>query len=340
MSYQEREAKKRKTAHNGGNSQQQAFRPVNLQASEGREWTVSVAFPSSTIATLATAEQRIAVPGRIARALAIFSIDEVIVYDDSPVNTRPHNTDKSVYTGDTDPCHFLTHVLSYLEAPPFMRKALFPLHPNLRLTSSLPGLDTPHHPHIKESMIYREGVTIAGMTKSSDGTLVEIGLDKPVEIKEDIPPKTRVTLKISEDGSETADCVHPHAPRTEAGFYWGYTVRQANSLSAVFTESPYEGGYDVSIGTSERGSPVGKEFPYGKRVQFNHVLIVFGGPRGIEYAAMNDEELGGMGIQGGKTRELFDHWVDVMPNQGSRTIRTEEAMYIGLTALKRIWENE
>lgn len=221
-----------------------------------------------------------------------------------------------------------------------MRKALFPLHPNLRLTSSLPGLDTPHHPHPKESMQYREGVTISGMTKSSDGTLVDIGLDKPVEIREDIPPKTRVTLKVSEDESEPSECVHPHAPRTEAGFYWGYTVRKANSLSAVFTESPYENGYDVSIGTSERGSPVSTEFPHSKRMQFNHILIVFGGPRGIEYAAMNDEELGGMGIQGGKTRELFDHWVDVLPNQGSRTIRTEEAMYIALTTLKRIWDNE
>ncbi|TFB01056.1 Putative methyltransferase [Trichoderma ghanense] len=339
MSYQEREAKKRKTAHNGA-PQQSFSQGANVPASEGREWTVSVAFPSSTIATLATAEQRIAVPSRIARALAIFSVDEVIVYDDSPLKTRPHKTDKTAYTGDTDPCHFLTHVLSYLEAPPFMRKALFPLHPNLRMTSSLPGLDAPHHPHIKEWMQYREGVTISGMTRSGEGTLVDVGLEKPVEIKEDIPPKTRVTLKIAEEEGQPAECVHPAAPRTEAGIYWGYTVRQANSLSAVFTEAPYEGGYDLSIGTSERGAPVSKEFPVAKRVQFNHVLIVFGGPRGIEYAAMNDEELGGMGIQGGKTRELFDHWVDVMPNQGSRTIRTEEAVFIGLMALKRIWENE
>ncbi|KAM0476784.1 hypothetical protein ACHAPX_006209 [Trichoderma viride] len=339
MSYQEREAKKRKLASSGGNAQQ-AFQAVNVPAQEGRDWTVSVAFPSSTVATLPTAEQRMAVPSRIARALAIFSVDEVIVYDDSPVSSRPHQTDTSVYTGDTDPVHFLTHVLSYMETPPFMRKALFPLHPNLRLTSSLPGLDTAHHPHPKESMPYREGVTIVGMTKSSTGTLVDIGQEKPVEIKEDIPPKTRVTLKLSEDESEPCECVHPHAPRTEAGFYWGYTVRKATSLSAVFTESPYENGYDLSIGTSERGSPASKEFPSSKRVQFNHMLIVFGGPRGIEYAAMNDEELGGMGIQGGKTRELFDHWVDVMPNQGSRTIRTEEAMYIGLTVLKRIWDNE
>ena len=78
-------------------------------------------------------------------------------------------------------------------------------------------------------------------------------------------------------------------------------------------------------------------FPHGKAVDFRHLLIVFGGPRGLEYAAMNDRKLGEMGIGGPKTRELFDHWVNVLPNQGSRTIRTDEAVFIALTELRRLW---
>jgi len=50
--------------------------------------------------------------------------------------------------------------------------------------------------------------------------------------------------------------VSPSAPRTDSGIYWGYTVRLASSFGAVFTQSPYNDGYDVMIGTSERGSPV------------------------------------------------------------------------------------
>ena len=50
--------------------------------------------------------------------------------------------------------------------------------------------------------------------------------------------------------------VSPSAPRTEQGLYWGYSVRLAPSFGAVFTQSPYEEGYDISIGTSERGSSV------------------------------------------------------------------------------------
>ena len=277
-------------------------------------------------------------PGRIARALAVFCIDEVIVFDDSPLSSRPRQTDPASYTGDTDPAHFLHHILSFLEAPPFMRKTLFPLHPNLRLTALLPSLDMPHHPNPKEWIPYREGVTVAGKTSTGKGTLVEVGLDEPVEIEEDIPPKTRLTLKFSEDPSAYPECVHPAAPREEGGYYWGYTVRQCSSLSSVFTESPYEGGYDVGIGTSERGMPLSKALPSSKRVPFKHLLVTFGGPRGLEFASMNDQELAGMQIQGGKTKELFDHWVNVLPNQGSRTIRTDEALFIALTALRRLWE--
>ncbi|VUC30367.1 unnamed protein product [Clonostachys rosea] len=343
MSYQERQTKKRKTGHNDGSrSEQRPFKPSPHFAprNAGRDWTVSVAIPSSILANLATADQRMSIPGRIARALSIFSVDEVVIFDDSAPATRPRASDAAAYTGDTDPCHFLSHIFSYLEAPPFMRKALFPLHPNLRLTALLPTLDMPHHPHPKEWLEYGEGVTVKGKTSSGTGTLVEVGLEQPVEIEEKIPPSTRVTLKFSEDEAEKPKCVHPDAPRTEGGYYWGYNVRKCGSLSAVFTESPYENGYDISIGTSERGTPAARAFPYGKKVIFKHLLIVFGGHRGLEYASMNDEDLAGMDVQGPKTKELFDHWLNVLPDQGSRAIRTEEAVLIALTALRHIWYSD
>ena len=37
-----------------------------------------------------------------------------------------------------------------------------------------------------------------------------------------------------------------------SGVYWGYTVRVAKNLSSVFTGSTYKGGYDLTIGTSEK----------------------------------------------------------------------------------------
>jgi methyltransferase len=136
------------------------------------------------------------------------------------------------------------------------------------------------------------------------------------------------------------EAIHPNAPRTEGGYAWGFSVRRCGSLSSLFTSSPYPDGYDISIGTSERALSLNSVFPPSRSetLDFQHLLVVFGGPRGLERAAMNDPELEKMGISGTRTRELFDHWVNVLPNQGTRSIRTEEAMLIGLAGLKRLWD--
>ena len=49
--------------------------------------------------------------------------------------------------------------------------------------------------------------------------------------------------------------VAPEEPYMQGGYYWGYSVRVAASLSDVFNHCPYahEGGYDCTIGTSDKG---------------------------------------------------------------------------------------
>eukprot|EP00121_Abeoforma_whisleri_P009047 Awhi_evm1s8312 len=50
--------------------------------------------------------------------------------------------------------------------------------------------------------------------------------------------------------------VRPSAPREDNGQYWGYSVRMAKTFTDIFSECPYENGYDLTIGTSERGQSV------------------------------------------------------------------------------------
>lgn len=59
------------------------------------------------------------------------------------------------------------------------------------------------------------------------------------------------------------------------------------------------------------------------------MLIVFGGLHGIEAALESDEQL-----QVDDASLLFNHYVNVLPNQGSRTIRTEEAVLVALSGLR------
>ena len=246
---------------------------------------------------------------------------------------------------------------------------LFPLHADLRTAGTLPSLDMPHHLRAHEWCQYREGVTVedvqrhgkeaveeqgkkkkkrksGGSDEVSTSSLVNSGFKTPVTIPASIPPHTRVTLKFAastppadfQTAQLAAEAVAPSAPREEAGYYWGYAVRAASSLSTVFTECTYDGGYDLTVGTSERGAPLSslaatavKKSPVP---EFKHMLIVFGGVAGLEVAVKADAELAGMGVT--QPEKLFDHWVNLCPGQGSRTIRTEEAVWLGLMGLRGV----
>jgi predicted SPOUT superfamily RNA methylase MTH1 len=115
------------------------------------------------------------------------------------------------------------------------------------------------------------------------------------------------------------------------GIYWGYTSRYANSLSQVWKDCPFKGGYDLKIGTSERGS-VTVDDPKFTLPSFRHVLVVFGGVAGIEECVNADETIP---VSGEDSHTLFDMWVNTCPAQGSRTIRSEEAILISLAAMRR-----
>lgn len=272
----------------------------------------------------------------------MFCVDEIVVFDDGQSPTQPPEEDG--YTAFADPNFFLYHVLSYLETPPHLRKGLFPMHPDLRTAGALPSLDIPHHLRSDEVCQFREGLTVRrdGGSNGVSGTMVDCGLRKQVFIPLELENHTRVTVKLPLQKDRTigppvnGDVVSPDAPREEAGYYWGYSVRQASSLSNVFTESPYDGGYDVSVGTSERGDPIASllDRHSERRIAptWRHLLIVFGGVAGLEAALAADQELLYAGVK--DVGEVFDRWVNLVPGQGSRTIRTEEAVWVGLTSLR------
>ena len=316
---------------------------------------------------------------------------------------RLEEDQRSGYTGWTDPSNFLVHILSFLETPQYLRRTLFAVHPNLKTSGSLPSLDAPHHLRADEWVAgaYREGVTMSKRRMRDDNdeddaakeghTLVEAGLSAPIEIPVDVPAHTRVTLKFKgQYEAARAEAVDPQEPRRVGGFYWGYSVRRAESLSAVMTECPFTSesatsadvengdagataepeGYDYCIGTSERGTalrpwlskfisdntttttstPTTTTTPANPKKKpkttttstytppFSHLLIVLGGPAGLEVAAANDESLRERGVGGGNVGDLFDGWVDFLEGgQGSRTVRTEEAVWAGLMGLRGLW---
>jgi len=340
--------------------------PKEDDNSHGRKYTVSVAIPGSVIEIAQSAELRTYLAGEIARALTIFEVDEVIIYNEDPTRTM-ENTTSGVYEGSnkpSDPNIFLARILQYLETPSYLRKLLFPVHKDLQYTGLLNPLDAPHHMRLDETSLYREGVTIDKPVKQGAGSFVTCGLRKDVKIDKHIKPGVRVTVELDLDLINSNDnvknykgkVVSPRQPREKHGLYWGYQIRLAKSISDVFKQTSFgaKAQYDLTIGVSDHGdnaytickkllSSEKEDDDEGEEEEeisldnipstFQHMLIVFGGQGGIENAVEVDENIK---INRNDTKSLFDLYLNTCPFKGSRSIRLEEQILITMSTLKTL----
>eukprot|EP00475_Leptophrys_vorax_P026585 TRINITY_DN3764_c0_g2_i1.p1 TRINITY_DN3764_c0_g2~~TRINITY_DN3764_c0_g2_i1.p1 ORF type:complete len:411 (-),score=132.23 TRINITY_DN3764_c0_g2_i1:39-1271(-) len=358
-----------------------------------RKATLSIAFPGSILQNCQTRELQAYVLGQVARTAAIFRVDEVIVFAEKPGAAagdppQPHQHHREEFNDEEtakefqqmqqqamtaaaatdntkkrfDPEVFAIRQLQYLETPQYLRKLLFPLDPDLRFAGLQNPLDAPHHVRATEKSAFREGVVVPKLAgtaehKGETNHLAECGLQGLVDIQEELPVRSRITVRMIEtipDISRSSakrrkqqnqgkkkkllgEVVQRRTPVEELNVYWGYQTRLCkNGLSQVLAECPFEGGYDMAIGTSDRGVSIhSQEFfkaVQDKTAPTKHVLIVFGGLRGIESCIVGDPALSDISY----AEELFDHYVNSCPGQGSRTIRTEEAVMITLAALQPI----
>jgi len=295
----------------------------------GRGYTVSVAIPGSICDNAQSPELRSYLAGQVARALSIFNVDEVVIFNDNPGVKIKGSAFEGV-TKKTNPNIVLARILQYLETPQYLRKALFPVHPDLKYAGLLNPLDCPHHMRANEKAPFREGVVLKRPVKKGRGSFVDCGIDKEVQLDREITAGTRVTVRMEsyDTGSKyyRGTAISPDTPRTEQGLYWGYRVRLADTLSAAFTECPYSAGYDMTIGTSDTGTCIDNV----EVRHFSHCLIFLGGLQGLEPVIESDESLSNTSAV-----DLFDYYLNTCPDQGSRTIRTEEALFITLSSLRQ-----
>ncbi|XP_068191787.1 putative methyltransferase C9orf114 homolog isoform X2 [Antennarius striatus] len=304
--------------HQQGAVERETGEPQKRHSTEGRGYTVSVALPGSVLDNAQSLELRSYLAGQIARACVVFCVDEIVVFDEGGDVTSVDGEFRGVGKKG-HACVQLARILQYLECPQYLRKCFFPKHQDLQYAGLLNPLDSPHHMRMDDESDFREGVVLDRPSRPGQGSLVNCGMRKEVRIDKQLQAGLRVTVQLLR--AEPPDrkrirgvVVSPQAPRSRRGLYWGYSVRLAACLSAVFSESPYQDGYDLTVGTSERGSSVDR---VGLE-PFRHLLVVFGGLRGLEASVDADPNL-----DVSDPRLLFDLYLNTCPGQGSRTIRTE-----------------
>lgn len=322
----------------------------------GCDSTVSIALPSSILTNAQSPELRVYLAGQIARAAAIYCIHEIIIFDEQqePDQPRRRNAGRNSHRHE-DPTTFFKLLLEYLETPQYLRRYLFPVSQDLRLVGLLNPLALPSHVARNESSRWREGVAVpragnARRNESAPTCYIAAGLERLVEVDQKVQTGERVTVDMSPSGSNYdsfpgkylfGKLVKRSSPQVKNGLYWGYRVRTATCLSDVFQGSAICDAYDLAIGTSERGTPIVGDKAEGFALPaFSHLLIVFGGVHGLERSVRGDEKLQALGVDNENAEgshgvaDLFDFYVNTCPEQGSRTIRTEEAVLISLAALQ------
>ncbi|KPP63017.1 hypothetical protein Z043_118753 [Scleropages formosus] len=307
-----------------------------------RPYTVSIALPGSVMDNAQSPELRTYLAGQIARASAVFSVDEVVIFDEQGEESKTVEGEFKGVGKKGQACVQLARILQYLECPQYLRKSFFPKHQDLQFAGLLNPLDSPHHMRVDEEAEFREGVVLDRPSKPGKGSFVNCGMRKEVQIDKLLQAGLRVTVRLrktQKTALQSCALLHstdsrfykgvvvaPHVPRTEGGLYWGYSVRLASCLSNVFAECPHKEGYDLTIGTSERGSNI----DLVTLSPFKRLLIVFGGLQGLEASVDFDQNLDIT-----DPSVLFDHYINTCPNQGSRTIRTE-VKYLGKRASSKI----
>jgi hypothetical protein len=208
-------------------------------------------------------------------------------------------------------------MLNYLETPQYLRKTLFKLDPDLQYAGILPPLRTPHHPvsgkikHLKVGE-YREGIILS---ERKDGLAVDIGIQQPALLRQrQYRVGERLTLQIISISDQIE--VQP-VSRDDVPQYWGYTVRIEKRPFGQLIQS---NEFDLKIATARIGDTFADlVIKIGERWNLSsNVLLAFGAPaRGLHEIA-EDEHL--------KVDAISDFVVNTIPDQGTATVRAEEAI--------------
>ena len=272
---------------------------------------ISIAIPASLVAEKTHLRDKTRVIGRIGRSAAIFRVREIIIYPDKPNESK-----------------LIQSILSYMETPQYLRKHLIKKQPELRYVGSLPPLRTPHHPikkHVKDLITgeYREGVVLE---TDIDTAQADIGVERPITIDGSVEPKgSRITIRIKE---KVPKLLGETVKKNSVQNYWGYTVIIVRSTLREYIAKTH---YDLCIATSRLGRPINQCYDdvQAKAFESDNILVAFG-----SYKAGLQTIVGGKEV----ANQLFDYNLNMIPSQGTATIRTEEAVHATLGILNIMLE--
>lgn len=256
---------------------------------------IAVAIPDTLLEEKDSLRDKTAKLGSIARAFAIYGVDNVEVFSDNQGRGEGP---------------LIKKVLEFLETPQYLRKRLFPLDEDLKFAGILPPLRIPSHRPRGDL----DGVSVGQVREgvvNPDGT-VDVGLPQGARLTGKVRGGTRLTVRISSKDPLTAVPID----RGQVTDYWGYSV-ETRSIGEVLSD----GRFDVKVATSRLGKPLASELPRFRSAlaKTRGVKLVFGSPsRGL------------FELVGPSLPAKVGFVLNLFAEQHTETVRTEEAIFAGL----------
>ena len=284
---------------------------------------LTLLIPSSVVREAGDKREATRKLGYVARAAAVFRADRLLVFPDREGERR---------WGEK----FVRVVLQYAATPPHLKDELWGKREELQFAGVLPPLHVSSQTTAdsSESAVSQGIVTEVG----SEGRVrVTCGLQHPISLT--VPPSMatptegeRVTVRISSREPVRARLVDEPTP--------GFDVATVN-LSAALADASGR-----RIATSRHGQPLSIARLGELRPAGDGLTVAFGAPGrglpailGIPPEALSAEWTAEASTPHGLDDAYvdsdpgFDRWLNTIPNQGSDTVRTEEAMFASLACL-------
>ena len=256
---------------------------------------LSIAIPDSTLLDESTILFKTKKISMIARACAIFKINQIFIYQDEK--------------GNENDLALLSTSLKYLETPQYFRKKLFPKSNLLKYAGVLQPLNISSHLTTSNQKMIKIGDTRDALIINYKGKkFLDIGINKHIQYFGKMKSGTRIAVQIK---TTQPELTIKEISREDIKDYWGYDVKERSNLLSLL--STWKGKI---ILTSKKG----KNFTTTEAKKMSEsnepLLIVFGTTNKGVYDIL------GTDIKKIQNSKIFNFF----PKQGTQTVRLEEAI--------------
>jgi len=256
---------------------------------------LSIAIPDSSLLDESTILHKTKKISIIARSCAIFKINQIFIYQDGKQNKN----DSAL----------LSTSLKYLETPQYFRKDIFPKTQLLKYAGVLQPLNISSHLTTSNQKMIKIGdIRDALIINYKGKKFLDIGINKHIQYFGKMKSGTRIAIQIK---TTQPELTVKEISKEDIKDYWGYRVKERGNLLSILLT--WKGKI---ILTSKKGKNFTRLDEKKITDPDEPILVVFGTTNKGVYDILGSD------IKKIQNANVFNFF----PNQGTQTVRLEEAI--------------